>query len=544
MPVTINIMVTGKNMENMSYNEKLQDIKNKYNTYCDNNDLAEKILKSTPSITGLYPHEIIVLMIIKTWKIKVYDNDIKEELIKYGVKETLIKNPLGALKALIKRGYIKKGDGYSSLDILTKKELDLMLKSRKLEVGLHRLNSIELVKKYFTPKEIDQIFPHKNIYVLTDLGKKEVECNPEISPQQSSACWIKYNGNNKEKDYLIERINSRPSCEFLERAEIIKRKLLNYPKALNNFDAFINEIWSHYNDCDERLCLYDKYLEKMIEAENLWKCDQVPDEVIFRMPKEYNKRYYLASQLSSECLYITEENFFYVLHINPLDYHMMCMLIYLYKNTNAVRPIPEPEDVDKLIHYLNSHYIEYYMHSIEHEVFNTIEKNPGSYSISIISDMYPLRYECTEISLRREKDSLYEQVKDKCVNIIKWSNEYRLYSFVSEMVPSTTFQYRCKWLQGQSIDVFLEDYGIGIEYQGIQHYEQTNYFGDYIQNLERDRRKKELCKINNVQLLEWKYDTEVNGENVLMFLLQNGVTVSLKEHDAQHIENIKMFPVI
>ena len=61
-------------------------------------------------------------------------------------------------------------------------------------------------------------------------------------------------------------------------------------------------------------------------------------------------------------------------------------------------------------------------------------------------------------------------------------------------------------------DFYLPDYNLLIEYQGKQHYTQYYRFGgeeEYNKRIEHDRRKREYCKENNIDLLEipyWKYN--------------------------------------
>ena len=51
-----------------------------------------------------------------------------------------------------------------------------------------------------------------------------------------------------------------------------------------------------------------------------------------------------------------------------------------------------------------------------------------------------------------------------------------------------------------------------IEYQGKQHYEQSEYFGgedSFIKQRKYDALKKEYCKIHNIKLIEipyWDFD--------------------------------------
>ena len=87
-----------------------------------------------------------------------------------------------------------------------------------------------------------------------------------------------------------------------------------------------------------------------------------------------------------------------------------------------------------------------------------------------------------------------------------WISETELYYRIKEAFPkcNVIHQYRCAWLDRQSIDIFIEDYNIAIEYQGIQHYKPVARFGGeegFENTVARDRRKKRLCEENGVTLI-------------------------------------------
>lgn len=76
-------------------------------------------------------------------------------------------------------------------------------------------------------------------------------------------------------------------------------------------------------------------------------------------------------------------------------------------------------------------------------------------------------------------------------------------------------QYKPDFLKGngkfQSIDIFLPDYNIGIEYQGRQHFKPISRFGgetEYKNTIERDARKFEKCKSNGIEILYFTYEKE------------------------------------
>ena len=53
-----------------------------------------------------------------------------------------------------------------------------------------------------------------------------------------------------------------------------------------------------------------------------------------------------------------------------------------------------------------------------------------------------------------------------------------LFKVVKKEYPDALYQYHSEWLGRQSLDIYIPSLRIGIEYQGIQHYEAVDYFGE------------------------------------------------------------------
>ena len=68
-------------------------------------------------------------------------------------------------------------------------------------------------------------------------------------------------------------------------------------------------------------------------------------------------------------------------------------------------------------------------------------------------------------------------------------------------------QKKFSWLGLQSLDFYLPKYNIGIECQGMQHFEPTRHFKNCEVLLKRDELKHQLCSENNLKLL---YYTDYN----------------------------------
>lgn len=90
-----------------------------------------------------------------------------------------------------------------------------------------------------------------------------------------------------------------------------------------------------------------------------------------------------------------------------------------------------------------------------------------------------------------------------------WIEETKLFYSIKKLYPnlSVIHQYRADFLGRQSIDIFIEDYNIAIEYQGAQHFHPIDFFGgekSYKEVVKRDKRKKILCQKNKIILLYYK----------------------------------------
>ena len=114
----------------------------------------------------------------------------------------------------------------------------------------------------------------------------------------------------------------------------------------------------------------------------------------------------------------------------------------------------------------------------------------------------------------------------------RWKNEFALYMLVKSYFPSAIYQYRAEWLQKQSLDIYIPEYKIGIEYQGIQHYEEVGVFSGMdglMETQKRDKIKKEKCESNGVTLIEWIYTDKVEEQKLINILKQLNIPIPQKQ---------------
>ena len=116
------------------------------------------------------------------------------------------------------------------------------------------------------------------------------------------------------------------------------------------------------------------------------------------------------------------------------------------------------------------------------------------------------------------------------------SGERMINNFLSNRTKEQfVYQYRTNWLENQSLDFFLPDYNLGIEFDGIQHYEPSDFSGHLTEEetleefkiiQERDKRKDEKCVANGIKLFRIKYDEDVEEALTKILKLYN---IEIKE---------------
>jgi len=140
----------------------------------------------------------------------------------------------------------------------------------------------------------------------------------------------------------------------------------------------------------------------------------------------------------------------------------------------------------------------------------------------------------TDLLMAQARDSYFQKSSRKIRKIIEnevrvkfgfrkvgeaWATETLLYQLVCQIFPKEKIyrHYRPEFLEFLELDVFIPSLNIGIEYQGIQHFEPIEHWGGKAsleQVMERDKRKKRLCKKNGIKLVFLYYNEELSRELV------------------------------
>lgn len=107
----------------------------------------------------------------------------------------------------------------------------------------------------------------------------------------------------------------------------------------------------------------------------------------------------------------------------------------------------------------------------------------------------------------------------------RWKREEELYSLIKKIYNkyNIIYQYRPTFLLDeitkgqQSLDIYIEELKVGIEYQGKQHYEPVEIFGGeegFKNTVKRDQKKLEVCQQNGVKIAYIKYNEKFTLNNI------------------------------
>lgn len=118
---------------------------------------------------------------------------------------------------------------------------------------------------------------------------------------------------------------------------------------------------------------------------------------------------------------------------------------------------------------------------------------------------------------KNDLKELQSQMVADGIIVSKWKSEQTLFTLVKKQYPDALFQFRPRWLEPQNLDIYIPCINVGIEYQGIQHYESVDFFGgegEFKHRQELDARKEKLCARNGLRLIAWPYTDDISTKNL------------------------------
>lgn len=373
---------------------------------------------------------------------------------------------------------------------------------------------------YEISTEIPEHFYGKELQ-LTLLAYNECEVNEELEDYKSVENYL---GESEIRKYY------REDYELLKNV-LNKIEGINVEQELKSFDKI-----------PDMIHLILPTLNEIADAKQNFACTKecLEEEMIFVIKATYNKAFYcvakLADQAKDVCVQNNGNEFMIIYDCSQIECIKMTYYILEHEAFGYVNePIKE---------FLQKNCCEYYVIQKVNECIARLYQEYGYtnlYRNSILQHIINSENK----KIRRQVDKVYSDiVKEKRVPT-RWGNEYRLFSLINSYNFNAQYQYHCEWLGQQSLDIYIPDSRIGIEYQGEQHYKAIDIWGGEAglkENQERDLRKKKLCAENGVVLLEWSYQVVVNSENVIQFMKDNDIPFVKNESNVQI--RTEMAPII
>lgn len=178
---------------------------------------------------------------------------------------------------------------------------------------------------------------------------------------------------------------------------------------------------------------------------------------------------------------------------------------------------PAPPIADEFGGFITQTEVDHYLENFDRRTYDRPRKAFQSDPRRSRAIDWPVKFCATywfDQIVRARMQSLYRDAE----NIVRrevgmpavgegWISEVNLLNEVREAFPDrrVVHQGRPSWLGQQSLDIYLPDENIGIEYQGAQHSAPVALFGGrpaFERQLERDARKRGLCIENGCRLIE------------------------------------------
>lgn len=411
-----------------------------------------------------------------------------------------------------------------------------------------------VVSNYFFTFPIVGIFFLLPAFIIEYKKNPVLQKNQETNKQaQNNTVNNKIDRNKSNSPKSKQTINSVViDCHIKEACETDEKKFTpppreeqDHPPALNLAAMFKHYFPDREFKCECPSCLLksaEEILHEAVTLRNEVKAGHIPSNILSCQP--YIKFLVSVDKYSKILLYyLMTESIKYELNGNLIIIDLTCINLSKYNFiANCANKIKassnlNPSDIEFFDNFPNTSNpiltracsLTTIMNNIPHFGLTSAERKTW---IDIIK-------KADELSLEfyRRKDLFKRQFEKKCEQLYSEavSNNYKmnanvneqiLFLFIRTIFPDAIYQYRTPWLTPLSIDIYIPEKKLAIEYQGKQHYEAVSYFGgeeSLVKQQERDARKKKLCRENNIILLEWPYTLTITPENIENFLVKQGI---------------------
>ncbi len=122
----------------------------------------------------------------------------------------------------------------------------------------------------------------------------------------------------------------------------------------------------------------------------------------------------------------------------------------------------------------------------------------------------------------------------------RWPAQSALFDLVVSRFPNAVPQWSPSWLGRQSVDIFVPNLNLAIEYQGPQHYRPIEFFGGeeaFKATRARDSQKASRLARHGVILFEWRFDRPITNDELSCVLAEMGNTASTQSPDPKGRRN-------
>lgn len=439
--------------------------------------------------------------------------------------------------------FYQKNDDFlewvSDEKILYDKDLDEIIficfeKSNNNNITLNYYKNDILIDKYVGIIDVIKRLP--NYCLLIKLNNNEKKMFSILNNQ-----WYEYNG--QQTDVInFENTNTNISIDMNSNliSDNIKNILKNI-KRINN--KKYKRVFFQKKQNKNNLIL-QKYLEKNFKIEKIKnEFDDDKEEIYYTLIDRDDK------EAISFVEYITSKNYYdrdiiggATIYDCLIDDVFKCLLYKINFKNKLAKIINENllfifEDDGKKKYIISSIYDTYSPSNINSEkIINKLLKKYNTDEIGLFSILLykygeelafhlpkneTFEYVNSNGSIIFRNHSITDENKKKYdliyesldIEEVKWKSEFTMFKLIKLYFDDAIFQYKFKELGLQSLDVYVPSVNIGFEYQGIQHYETVDIFGgedELKKRIENDKKKKKICKENNIDLIEWKYDEKIN----------------------------------
>ena len=115
------------------------------------------------------------------------------------------------------------------------------------------------------------------------------------------------------------------------------------------------------------------------------------------------------------------------------------------------------------------------------------------------------------------------------IGISQWQSETELFELLKKAFKDYQVDRHAQpiWLAPQHLDIFVPALSLAVEYMGKQHYEPVEFFGGsagFEKNVERDRRKVEICQKAQITLEYVRFDEDLGARVAEIACKASGAT--------------------